>query len=184
MNLLRSARKLGLLVFVRLVQISSRRILLTAELHGGWRVFSPGKVWFLKLPTGCPAAIVVHVERMLLQTSLRWTVLRFLTAKLHVGRWVFGPRKVWFLELPTGCPAAIVVHVEGVLSMILVRFIEGIVRTVRRVLIVRLEVLARASGATTTCVISLHRRRRRSCGVGGPRVLAAWIVLFEAILVF
>ena len=28
-----------------------------------------------------------------------------------------------------------------------------------------------------TCVISLHRRRRRSCGVGGPRVLAAWIVL-------
>ena len=27
-----------------------------------------------------------------------------------------------------------------------------------------------------TCVISLHRRRR-SCGVGGPRVLAAWIVL-------
>ena len=37
---------------------------LTAKMHGGWRVFSPGKVWFLKLPTGCPAAIVVHVERM------------------------------------------------------------------------------------------------------------------------
>ena len=37
---------------------------LTAKLHGGWRVVSPRKVWFLELPTGCPAPIVVHVEGM------------------------------------------------------------------------------------------------------------------------